>query len=83
MGKAPGSVTHPIGAIVRNVEFARALGITHGHASRIRTGRRLPSPALLVRMSDTWQLPLDQLTRACAEGPMAFASYLAEQGLLQ
>lgn len=47
-----------------NAEVAQKLGVSHSTVSRMRTGKRLGSPQVLVRLSEAYDIPLDEVMAA-------------------
>jgi transcriptional regulator with XRE-family HTH domain len=68
-------------AQMTNTQFAAETGYHHTSVSRLRNGHRLPSTKQLVHICDTFQLDLAKLTRAHAEGAVAFSALLREEVL--
>jgi transcriptional regulator with XRE-family HTH domain len=61
---------------VTNQEMATRVGIHHSMASRLRAGKRLPSVALMRRISTEYGVPLAELVDAHTAGPEAMGSLL-------
>ncbi len=59
-----------------NEEFAAKVGIHFSMASRLRTGKRLPSAKVLRRISKTFKLSAAELLDAHNRGPEEFSQYL-------
>lgn len=47
-----------------NAEVAAKLGVSHSTVSRMRTGKRVGSPQVLVRLSQEYNVPLDEVMTA-------------------
>lgn len=47
-----------------NAEVAVKLGVSHSTVSRMRTGKRVGSPEILVRISSSYGIPLDEVMSA-------------------
>ena len=59
-----------------NGEFAARVGVSTATASKLRTGGRLPSTALLYRIVIMWDLDPLAALRAHARGPAVFSAWL-------
>lgn len=57
---------------VTNGEFGRKVGVSESMASRIRSGQRLPSAAVLHKIHTEYGIPLDSLMRARDTGAEQF-----------
>ena len=62
-----------------NTQFAEKVDIHFSMASRLRNGKRLPGASLIFRISDAYQLPIDQVQEAYLDGPDEFGKYLREK----
>jgi transcriptional regulator with XRE-family HTH domain len=47
-----------------NAEVAERLGVSHSTVSRMRTGKRVGSPAVLVRIAEKYEIPLEEVMAA-------------------
>jgi len=65
-------------AKLTNEQVGERLGIDFTTASMLKTGRRLPSASLMVRIWDAFNLNGDDLLGAYKAGRPAFASYMQE-----
>lgn len=65
-------------AKLTNYEVGDRLGINFTTASMLKSGRRLPSADLLVRIWDKFNLSGDDLLGAYKAGRPAFATYMQE-----
>lgn len=59
-----------------NQEFGERIGVGHSMASRIRSGQRLPSVAVMKRISEEFDLPLETLVLRHEQGPEAFGKLI-------
>lgn len=59
-----------------NKAFGEAAGCDFTMASRLRNGDRLPGIRLMIRISEAFDLPYDDLMAAYQEGAPAFGAYL-------
>lgn len=73
---ADASSTAEAPARVSNNEFARRVGCHYTMASRLRSGQRLPSAALLTRISREFGIPSEDLLKAREQGTKAFSALL-------
>jgi transcriptional regulator with XRE-family HTH domain len=62
-----------------NQEFADNTGITHSMASRLRSGKRLPSAKLMGRISSAYGIPANELLAAHAKGAPAMGALLRKR----
>jgi len=62
-----------------NQEFGERVGVTHSMASRIRSGHRLPSTGVLVRIHEQFGVPLQELMDAHQNGCEAFGRLIRER----
>jgi transcriptional regulator with XRE-family HTH domain len=59
-----------------NTEFGRRIGVHFTTASRLRNGQRLPSVAVLRRISKEFGIAEDELIQAHVRGGASFARLL-------
>lgn len=59
-----------------NVTFARDTGVSPATASKLRTGGRLPSVPLLLKIVVMWDLDAMSALRAYARGKAVFAAWM-------
>lgn len=59
-----------------NDELGRRIGCSHSMASRLRSGKRLPSLQLMHRISDELHVDESVLIRAHKRGPESFGRTL-------
>lgn len=69
-------------ATISNQQFADAVGIHFSMASRLRSGTRLPSADLIMRIHEVYDIPLEDLHRARADGAEAFGQFLRDRVLV-
>jgi hypothetical protein len=62
-----------------NEKFGELVGCDYTMASRLRSGDRLPSRALLERIVKTFELDGTEALRATARGGRAFADFLDQK----
>lgn len=62
-----------------NKAFGEAVGCDFTMASRLRNGDRLPGLRLMIRISEAFDLPYDELVAAYQEGHAAFGTYLRQR----
>lgn len=63
---------------VTNEQFGYRVGCDYTMASRLRSGKRLPSRELLERIVVAYGLDGNEALTATATGPLAFARFLDE-----
>ena len=61
-----------------NKSFANRVGIHYTYASRLRSGDRLPSAEVLVRIIREFDLPTELALDAFTAGPQQFSRFLNE-----
>jgi len=68
-------------ATVTNQQVAEDLGITHSMVSRIRSGERIPSLNIMLKMHEEWDWPLEEqaLSRHLGKFAEEFESRLAKR----
>lgn len=59
-----------------NEEFGRKVGCSHSMASRLRSGKRLPSLQLINRIADAYGIDPTPLVRAHKRGAESFGRAL-------
>lgn len=59
-----------------NSSFAGKVGCTHTMASRLRSGRRMPSSDMLLRICKAYKLDEGEALRKYGEGPQEFSAWL-------
>ena len=50
-----------------NAEVASKLGVSHSTVSRMRSGKRVGSPELLMRIHKEYEIPLEQVMSAATD----------------
>lgn len=61
-----------------NREFGEHVGVDHTTASRLRSGKRLPSCGLFIRIVTTFDLDWDKAAKAYLRGSDAFGALLRD-----
>ena len=65
--------------VVDQAEFSARVGCSISMASRLRSGERLPSLAMLIKISEAFDIAYDDLMAAYRQGPVEFSACLREQ----
>lgn len=63
--------------MLTNEQFGKLVGCHHSMASRLRHGQRVPSMALVQRIADALDYPVEKLVRASTLGAEQFGKELA------
>lgn len=61
-----------------NTSFARRVGCNHTMASRLRSGQRMPSAAMLVRICEAYELDRGEALDQYSKGPAEFSAWLRD-----
>lgn len=61
-----------------NTTFARRVGCNHTMASRLRSGERMPSTDMLIRICDAYELDKTVALDKYGKGREAFSAWLRE-----
>lgn len=61
-----------------NSSFAARVGCNYTMASRLRSGNRMPSVYMLVRICSAYELDEGEALRQFAKGPTAFSQWLRD-----
>ena len=67
------------GTTTTNQQLADRIGCHYTMASRLLNGQRLPSFALMHRISQEYKISLDTLIRARLAGPVEFSALLRKR----
>lgn len=62
-----------------NTSFASKVGCNHTMASRLRSGHRMPSPDMLLRICKAYDLDEGEALRTYGEGAVAFSAWLRQK----
>lgn len=59
-----------------NTDFARKVGCNHTMASRLRSGQRMPSSAMMLSICKAYNLDEGEALRMYGEGRESFSAWL-------
>lgn len=59
-----------------NTTFARRVGCDHTMASRLRSGQRMPSGRMLIKICNAYSLPYDEALTEFGKGREEFSKWL-------